>query len=67
MSSIQPNDGGGEVYGGEKVARGLVEAGCDGAILLEPGKAVFDQMPRFVVVREELAFKRKLLAGLLRL
>ena len=50
MSSIEPGDGGGEVDGGEKVARGLVVSCCDGAILLEPGEEVFDQMPCLVEV-----------------
>jgi hypothetical protein len=44
VSSIEPNDGGGEVDGGEKVASGLVVASSDGTKLLEPGEEVFDQM-----------------------
>ena len=58
MSSIEPNDGGGEVNGGEEVAGGLVVAGGDGAELLELGEEILDQVARLVevsvVVRGEL-------------
>ena len=44
MSSIKPDDAGGQVDGGEEIALGLVIAGGDGAELLEPGEEVLDQM-----------------------
>ena len=44
MSSIKPNDGRGELDGGEKVALRLVVAGGDGAELLELGEEVLDQV-----------------------
>ena len=50
MSSIKPNDGGCEVDGAEKVARGFVVASCEGAILLELGEEIFNQMPRLIEV-----------------
>ena len=58
MSSIEPNDGGGEVDGGEKVARSFVVAGCDGAILLKLGEEVFDQVPHNIVEQDLRAIKR---------
>ena len=36
--------------GAQEVARCLVVARCNGAVLLEPGKEVLDQVPRFVQV-----------------
>ena len=50
VSSIEPNDSGGEVNRGEEVAGGLVIAGGDGTELLEPGEEILDQMARFVEV-----------------
>jgi len=48
MSSIKPNDSCGEIDGTEEVSRCFVISGCDGAVLFQPGKEVFDQMPSFV-------------------
>jgi hypothetical protein len=50
VSSIEPNDTGGEVDGSEEVLGGLVVAGCDGAELLESGEEVLDQMTRLVEI-----------------
>ena len=44
MSSIEPNDSGGEVDGGEEIARSFVVAGGDGPELFEFAEEVFDQM-----------------------
>jgi hypothetical protein len=44
VSSIEPNDGGGELNGGEEVSLGLVISGGDGTELLEFGEEVLDQM-----------------------
>lgn len=60
MSSIEPNDGSGEVDGGEEVAGGFVVAGGDGAVLLELGEDVLDQVPRLV---ELLVIEARLLAA----
>lgn len=48
MSSIEPNDRGGEVDSCQEVACGFVVAGCDGSVLLEPDEEILDQMPFFV-------------------
>lgn len=50
MLSIEPNGAGGEMDGGEKVARGLVVAAGNGAELLEFGEEVLDQVARLVEV-----------------
>jgi len=50
VSSIEPNDAGGEIDGREEVAGGLVIARCDRAELLEPGEEVLDQMACLVEV-----------------
>ncbi len=50
MSSIEPNDSGGEVNGGEKVSAGFVVARGDGAKLLEFGEEILDQVARLVEV-----------------
>ena len=50
MSSNEPNDGGGEVDGGEEVARGFIVAGGDGAILFEFGKEVFNPVARLIEI-----------------
>ena len=59
MSSIEPNDGGGELNGGQEIALGFVVAGRDGTELLEFGEEVLDQMKRFkqvsIVVTTDLA------------
>ena len=36
--------------GAQEVARCFVVARCNGTVLLEPGKEVLDQVPRFVQV-----------------
>jgi len=43
VSSIEPNDGGGELNGGEEVSPGLVVSGGNGAKLLELGEEVLNQ------------------------
>lgn len=48
MSSNQPDDGCGEVYGGEEVAGSFVVASGDGAVEFEFGKEVFDQVPLLI-------------------
>jgi hypothetical protein len=48
LSSIEPNDSGGEVDGGEEVPGSLVVAGSDGTELLELAVEVFDEMASFV-------------------
>ena len=59
MSSIEPNDAGDEVDGGEKIALGLVVSCGDGSELLEPCEEVLDQVARLeelaVIVSADLA------------
>jgi hypothetical protein len=43
VSSIEPNDGGGELNGGEEVSPGLVVSGGNGTKLLELGEEVLNQ------------------------
>lgn len=50
MSSIEPNDSGGEVNRAEEVASGLVVASGNAAILLELVEELFNQMARPVQV-----------------
>jgi len=50
VSSIEPNDGGGELNGGEEVSPGLVVSGGNGTKLLELGEEVLDQMACLVEV-----------------
>jgi hypothetical protein len=48
VSSIEPNDSGGQINGAQEVARGLVVAHSNGAVLLEPDKVTpfsIDDMP----------------------
>jgi hypothetical protein len=44
LSSIEPNDAGDELDGGQEVARGLLIASGDRTKLLDLGEEVFDQM-----------------------
>jgi hypothetical protein len=44
VSSNEPDEGSGEVDGGEEVACGFVIAGSDGAKKFEFGEEVFDQV-----------------------
>ena len=46
MSSIEPNDAGDELEGGEEVPSGLLVSGGDRAKLLDLGEEVLDQMAR---------------------
>ena len=55
MSSIEPDDSGGEVDGGEEISGGLVIAGGDSSELLEFAEEVFDQVARFVELAIEVA------------
>ena len=48
MSSIKPNDGGGQINRGEEVASGFVIAGGDGAILFQAAEEVLNEMPRLI-------------------
>jgi hypothetical protein len=48
VSSIEPNDGGGEVDGGKKVSGGFVVARGNRAILLELAVEILNEMPRLV-------------------
>ncbi len=48
MSSIEPDDCGGEVKAGQEALRGLVVAGGNRSELLEFGEEVLDQMPGLV-------------------
>src|SRR5215204_3934977 len=50
VSSIEPDESGGEVNAGKEAAGGLVVAGGDGPELLELGKEVLDQVPGLVEV-----------------
>src|SRR3982751_5069924 len=50
MSSIEPDERGGEVNAGQEASCGLVVAGGNGPELLELGKEVLDQMPGLVEV-----------------
>src|SRR5215212_1544665 len=50
MSSIEPDESGGEVNAGQEASCGLVVAGGNGPKLLELGKEVLDQMPGLVEV-----------------
>ena len=47
MSSIEPDDGCGEVDGAEEVDRPLVVAGRDRPVLLQLGEEVLDQVATF--------------------
>jgi hypothetical protein len=47
---MEPNDSGGEMDGGEKIASGLVIAGFDGSELLELAEKILDQMACLVQV-----------------
>jgi hypothetical protein len=42
VSSIKPNDRGGKVYGGQKVALGFIVTCGDGPKLLELGEEILD-------------------------
>src|SRR4051794_19833189 len=50
MSSIEPDESGGEVNAGQEASCGLVVAGGNGPKLLELGEEVLDQMPGLVEV-----------------
>ena len=50
MSSIEPDERGGEVNAGQEASGGLVVASGNGPELLELGKEVLDQMPGLVEV-----------------
>src|SRR3954452_7157635 len=50
MSSIEPDERGGEVNAGQEASCGLVVAGGNGPELLELGEEVLDQMPGLVEV-----------------
>src|SRR3712207_6021972 len=50
MSSIEPDESGGEVNAGQEASCGLVVAGGNGPELLEFGEEVLDQMPGLVEV-----------------
>src|SRR3954451_24206780 len=50
MSSIEPDDCGGQVDAGQEASCGLVVAGGNGPELLELGEEVLDQMPGLVEV-----------------
>ena len=50
MSSIEPDESGGEVNAGQEASCGLVVAGSDGPKPLELGKEVLDQVPGLVEV-----------------
>src|SRR3982751_6112848 len=63
MSSIEPDESGGEVNAGQEASCGLVIAGRNGPELLELGEEVLDQMPGLVEVFVKGA---RYLAGLAR-
>jgi hypothetical protein len=62
LSSIKPNDVGDELDGGQKVARGLLVAGCDRTELLDLGEEALDQMAlaikRWVIVAQRYRLAR---------
>src|SRR4051795_11823956 len=63
MSSIEPDESGGQVNAGQEASCGLVVAGGDGPELLELGEEVLDQVPGLVEVFVKGA---RCLAGLAR-
>ena len=63
MSSIEPDESGGQVNAGQEASCGLVVAGGNGPELLELGEEVLDQMPGLVEVFVKGA---RYLAGLAR-
>ena len=73
MSSIEPDDGGSEVDRGQEGDGPLVVTGRDGAVLLELGEEVLDEMARLVqglvvrtpVLAVDLGRDHRLLAHLL--
>jgi hypothetical protein len=62
MSSIKPNNSGGQVNGGEEVACGFSVSRRNGPVLLEPGEEILNEVARFISVPIEIA--RRLPAGL---
>ena len=48
MSSIKPDDGSGQIDGGEEVAGGFVVARGDGAVLFQTTKEVLDQVASLI-------------------
>src|SRR5215204_2322579 len=50
VSSIEPDESGGEVNAGQEASGGFVVAGGDGPELLELGKEVLDQVPGLIEV-----------------
>ena len=48
MSSIEPDDRGGEMNCGEEVPCGFIVASSDGAVLFESTKEVLDQVASLV-------------------
>ena len=48
MSSIEPNDSGRQMDGAKEVERRFVVTRGDGAVLLESGKEVLDQVARLI-------------------
>jgi hypothetical protein len=50
VSSIEPNDSGGEVDGRQEISGGFVVAGGDGSELLEFTEEIFDQVSRFIEI-----------------
>src|SRR5215210_9215113 len=62
MSSIEPDESGGEVNAGQEASGGLVVAGGNGPELLELGEEVLDQIPGLVEVFVKGARRRPGLA-----
>lgn len=54
MSSIEPNNSGGEVDGGEEISGGFVVARGDGPELFEFAEEVLDQVTRLIEFRVEI-------------
>jgi hypothetical protein len=50
VSSIEPDDGGGEIDGREEVLPAFVVSGGNGSELLEFGKEIFDEVASFVEI-----------------
>ena len=48
MSSIKPDEGGGEIDGAQEGLGAFVVAGCDSSERLEFGEEILDQMPCFM-------------------
>jgi len=63
VSSIEPNDSGGEVDGRQEISGGFVVAGGDGSELLEFTEEIFDQVSRFIEISVKIGRRQTILPG----